>query len=132
MKETTHTREKAAAHSADNFLERSAKKHEAMATQEELEKLQYLSLVSRVCVELENHINMSDKVLAEFMIELALKSPTAKAFYQELEANEAGVDESFAESLFKLIMRMKPGGAGAAGSSSSASTSSTSTAGLSA
>ena len=29
----------------------------------ELERLEYLSLVSKVCNELENHIGMSDKVL---------------------------------------------------------------------
>lgn len=30
---------------------------------EELERLEYLSLVSRVCTELENHFDVNDKVL---------------------------------------------------------------------
>ena len=35
-----------------------------------MEKLQELSLVSKVCTELENHLGMSDKTLAEFIIEM--------------------------------------------------------------
>ena len=38
---------------------------------DELLQLEGLSLVSKVCTELENHLGISDKVLAEFIIELA-------------------------------------------------------------
>lgn len=32
---------------------------------EEVEQLEYLSLVSKVCTELENHLGMNDKDLGE-------------------------------------------------------------------
>lgn len=37
---------------------------------EELSKLEHLSLVSKICTELDNHYNMNDKDLAEFIIDL--------------------------------------------------------------
>ena len=43
---------------------------------EELRKLEQLSLVSKVCTELDNHYNLNDKDLAEFIIDLAEKNPT--------------------------------------------------------
>ena len=38
---------------------------------DELGNLQHLSLVSKVCTELDNHLGISDKTLAEFIIDLA-------------------------------------------------------------
>ncbi|CAL2239665.1 unnamed protein product [Prunus armeniaca] len=40
------------------------------ATDDGLKKLEYLSLVSKVCSELKTHIGVGDKVLAEFITEL--------------------------------------------------------------
>jgi len=34
---------------------------------DELKKLEYLSLVSKVCTELDNHLGISDKDLGEFI-----------------------------------------------------------------
>ena len=45
-----------------------------------LAELQYLSLVSKVCTELDNHLGVSDKTLAEFIIDLAKKNPELPAF----------------------------------------------------
>ena len=47
---------------------------------DELEKLEYLSLVSKVCMELENHLGLNDKDLAEFVIALAEKNKTFDKF----------------------------------------------------
>ena len=33
-----------------------------------MEKLKYLGLVNKICQELDNHIGVSDKTLAEFII----------------------------------------------------------------
>lgn len=33
---------------------------------EELQQLEYLSLVSKVCTELDNHLGLNDKDLGEF------------------------------------------------------------------
>lgn len=35
-------------------------------TMDELEKLEHLSLVSKLCTELENHYNLNDKDLGKF------------------------------------------------------------------
>ena len=48
-----------------------------------LAELQYLSLVSKVCTELDNHIGVSDKTLAEFIIDLAKKNPELPAFRRQ-------------------------------------------------
>lgn len=49
---------------------------------EDLKKLEDLSLVSKVCTELENHLGpgLNDKVLAEFCIAMATKHPTLESF----------------------------------------------------
>ena len=47
---------------------------------EELRELEHLSLVSKVCTELENHYDMNDKDLAEFIIDLADKHPQFEDF----------------------------------------------------
>jgi hypothetical protein len=47
---------------------------------EQLRKLQHLSLVSKVTAELENHLNIADKTLAEFVIELAKDQKNVDAF----------------------------------------------------
>lgn len=38
----------------------------------ELEKLEYLSLVSKICTELDNHLGMQDKDLGKFLGDLSL------------------------------------------------------------
>lgn len=37
-----------------------------MATLDEIKRLEYLSLVSKVCTELENHLGISEKDLGNF------------------------------------------------------------------
>lgn len=36
----------------------------------EIEKLEHLSLVSKVCTELENHLGMNDKDLGKFLFKI--------------------------------------------------------------
>ena len=50
----------------------------------DLEKLERLSLVSKVCTELENHLGLNDKDLAEFIIDLAEKNETFDKFKKAL------------------------------------------------
>ncbi|XP_042229267.1 ATP-dependent RNA helicase DHX8-like isoform X1 [Homarus americanus] len=76
---------------------------------EDLSKLERLSLVSKICVELENHLGLNDKDVAEFIISLAEKSKRLDKFKKELEDN--GGDQfadSFVESLWRLIQHMMP------------------------
>ena len=73
-----------------------------------LAELQYLSLVSKVCTELDNHLGVSDKTLAEFIIDLAKKNPELPAFRAALDENGAEFPQSFAQSLLALIQRLMP------------------------
>uniref|UniRef100_A0A8C3GC76 ATP-dependent RNA helicase DHX8 n=1 Tax=Cyclopterus lumpus TaxID=8103 RepID=A0A8C3GC76_CYCLU len=56
---------------------------------DELSQLEYLSLVSKVCTELDNHLGISDKDLAEFVIDLAEKQPSFDGFKELLLKNGA-------------------------------------------
>ena len=47
---------------------------------DELKKLEHQSLVSKVCTELDNHYNLNDKDLAEFIIDLAEKNSSFEKF----------------------------------------------------
>uniref|UniRef100_A0A3Q1APE4 RNA helicase n=1 Tax=Amphiprion ocellaris TaxID=80972 RepID=A0A3Q1APE4_AMPOC len=56
---------------------------------DELSQLEYLSLVSKVCTELDNHLGISDKDLAEFVISLAEKQTSFDGFKALLVQNGA-------------------------------------------
>lgn len=75
---------------------------------EDFKKLEHLSLVSKVCTELENHYNMNDSDLAEFLIDLAGKNDTFPTFKKALLENGAEFSDSFIENLLRLIKRMQP------------------------
>lgn len=75
---------------------------------DELEKLQYLSLVSKICTELENHLGFNDKDMAEFIIALAEENHTFDAFKDALSKNAAEFTDSFVASLFRIIQHMRP------------------------
>ncbi|KAK6642306.1 hypothetical protein RUM44_014029 [Polyplax serrata] len=74
----------------------------------ELEKLEHLSLVSKICTELENHLGINDKDLAEFIIALSEKHDTFDAFKTVLLKNGAEFSDSFTENLLRLIQHMQP------------------------
>ena len=67
---------------------------------EDLQKLEELSLVSKICTELENHLGINDKNLAEFIISLADKHPTVEKFKSSLIKNGADFPVS---TLFNFI-----------------------------
>ncbi|XP_061186085.1 ATP-dependent RNA helicase DHX8-like [Saccostrea echinata] len=75
---------------------------------DELQKLEYLSLVSKVCTELENHLGLNDKDLAEFIIHLAEKNDTYEKFKKALDENGAEFADSLVANLLRLIQKMKP------------------------
>ncbi|KAL3928499.1 MAG: hypothetical protein SGPRY_002362 [Prymnesium sp.] len=75
---------------------------------DEIEKLQYLSLVQKVCQELDHHLGLSDKTLAEFIIDLAKRHEDLPAFRSALEENGAEFPASFASSLHTLVKKMTP------------------------
>ena len=73
----------------------------------ELEELEYLSLVSKVCIELENHLGLDDKDLAEFVIALAEKNKHFDKFKNVLLENGAEFSDSLITNLLRLIQHMK-------------------------
>ncbi|XP_008587181.1 PREDICTED: ATP-dependent RNA helicase DHX8 [Galeopterus variegatus] len=75
---------------------------------EELAKLEYLSLVSKVCTELDNHLGINDKDLAEFVISLAEKNTTFDTFKTSLVKNGAEFTDSLISNLLRLIQTMRP------------------------
>ena len=87
---------------------------------DDLANLQYLSLVSKICTELDNHLGISDKTLAEFIIDLAKAHPELPAFRKALEENGAEFPEPFSASLLTLVAKMTPKKPAATASSSQA------------
>uniref|UniRef100_A0A6B2EC10 RNA helicase n=1 Tax=Phlebotomus kandelakii TaxID=1109342 RepID=A0A6B2EC10_9DIPT len=75
---------------------------------EELTKLEHLSLVSKICTELDNHLGLNDKDLAEFIIDLAEKNPTFPKFKAVLLEKGAEFSDSFISNLLRIIQLMKP------------------------
>jgi len=75
---------------------------------EEVTKLEHLSLVSKICTELENHLGLNYKYLAEFIIHLAEKNNTFAAFKKVLIENNAEFSDSFIANLLRIIQHMKP------------------------
>ncbi|XP_075950221.1 ATP-dependent RNA helicase DHX8-like [Anarhichas minor] len=75
---------------------------------DEIKRLEYLSLVSKVCTELENHLGISEKDLAEFIISLAEKHPTFEGFKATLFQNGADFTDTFIGNLLRLIHTMRP------------------------
>ena len=90
-----------------------------MASSAELARLQHLALVSKVSQELDNHLGVADRTLAEFVIELAGGCGDAKAFHGALAENGAELGAQLCETLFAQIAALKKGsraaGAGASG-----------------
>lgn len=79
---------------------------------DELRRLEHLSLVSKVCTELDNHYNMNDKDLAEFIIDLAGKHPKFDDFKKVLAENGAEFADSFVENILRIIQHMMPSKSG--------------------
>lgn len=94
---------------------------------DEVAKLEHLSLVSKVCTELENHLGMNDKdlgkkvrltnnnlflnsffLLAEFIIDLSEKHKTYESFKKVLLENGAEFSDSFIANLLRIIQHMRP------------------------
>ncbi|KAD4180486.1 hypothetical protein R6Q59_023675 [Mikania micrantha] len=73
-----------------------------------LKKLEYLSLVSKVCTELESHLGFGDKVLAEFITEIGRKCETVNEFDSKLKENGAEMPDYFVHTLLTIIHAILP------------------------
>ncbi|KAJ2504892.1 DEAH-box ATP-dependent RNA helicase prp22, partial [Coemansia sp. RSA 2052] len=79
-----------------------------MSKDSELHRLEYLSLVTKVTNELSNHIGISDKDVAEYIIHLHDASKGYADFKQRLDQDECGFSDAFIQTLHRLISTMKP------------------------
>lgn len=64
---------------------------------------------AQVCTELENHVGVGDKTLAEFIINLAEENEGLPAFQRALESNGAEFPDSFVVTLhgaFRVLARL--------------------------
>nr|XP_010926652.1 probable pre-mRNA-splicing factor ATP-dependent RNA helicase DEAH5 isoform X2 [Elaeis guineensis] len=80
----------------------------APAAEDGLKKLEYLSLVSKICTELESHVGCGDKVLAEFITELGRRSETVEEFDAKLKENGAEMPDYFVRTLLTIIHAIVP------------------------
>ena len=59
-----------------------------------------------VTAELESHLGISEKTLAEFIIELAAGKKSIKEFKQALAQNGAEMPESLVQTIWNVIQRL--------------------------
>ncbi|KAF2838927.1 putative RNA helicase-like splicing factor [Patellaria atrata CBS 101060] len=75
---------------------------------EDLTALESLGLVSKVNSELQNHLGISDKTLAEFVIAQHEKSSSLDEFKSSLEAMGAEFPNSLIQSIDRLVLTLNP------------------------
>ncbi|XP_019182334.1 PREDICTED: probable pre-mRNA-splicing factor ATP-dependent RNA helicase DEAH5 [Ipomoea nil] len=80
----------------------------AQVEEDGLKKLEYLSLVSKVCSELETHIGVGDKVLAEFITEMGRNCETVEEFDEQLKESGAEMPDYFVRTLLTIIHAILP------------------------
>ncbi|KAF3641984.1 ATP-dependent RNA helicase DHX8 [Capsicum annuum] len=73
-----------------------------------LKKLEYFSLISKVCSELEAHLGFADKVLAEFITELARNCFKVDEFDAKLKRCGAELPDYFVRTLLTIIHAILP------------------------
>ncbi|KAI9375740.1 P-loop containing nucleoside triphosphate hydrolase protein [Aspergillus egyptiacus] len=75
---------------------------------DDLQSLEHLSLISRITNELQNHLGVNDKVLAEFVVDQHLKCASFNEFRSRMEEMGAEFPTSLLESVDRLVLTMHP------------------------
>lgn len=75
---------------------------------DDLLNLELLSLVSKVTSELQNHVGLNDKTLAEFLISQRLESDSTDGFRKKLDQIGADFPPSLVDSIDRLVLTMHP------------------------
>lgn len=76
------------------------------STEDELKELERLSLVSKVCTELESHLGLGDKVVAAYIIDLGKSSRSVDDFEEKLKQFE--MPDYLVRTLFTIIHAILP------------------------
>ena len=75
---------------------------------DDLASLEFLSLVSKVMSEIQNHVGVSDKTLAEFVVDQHTRCSGLADFKAQLEAMGAEFPQSLLESIDRLVLTLHP------------------------
>jgi ATP-dependent RNA helicase DHX8/PRP22 len=75
---------------------------------DDLANLEFLSLVSKVTSEIQNHVGVSDKTLAEFVIDQHANCKGVDDYKTQLEEMGAEFPQSLVESIDRLILTLHP------------------------
>jgi ATP-dependent RNA helicase DHX8/PRP22 len=75
---------------------------------DDLANLEFLSLVSKVTSEIQNHVGVSDKTLAEFVIDQHANCKGVDDYKRQLEEMGAEFPQSLVESIDRLILTLHP------------------------
>ncbi|KAI9683551.1 MAG: DEAH-box ATP-dependent RNA helicase prp22 [Trizodia sp. TS-e1964] len=75
---------------------------------DDLASLEFLSLVSKVTSELQNHLGINDKTVAEFVIDQHSKCASFSEFKQKLDTMGVEFPLSFIESVDRLVLTLHP------------------------
>lgn len=90
------------------FVSNSRSNHPTFINMDDLTSLELLSLVSKVTSELQNHLGINDKTLAEFVIAQHSECSSLKDFKAHMGTMGADFPQSLLESLDRLILTMHP------------------------
>ena len=75
---------------------------------ESLKKLKEIPVVNKLMQELDRALDLKDKVLAEFILDLAKKSQNVDQFEKMLVENEADFSIELVNNLYATVTRMLP------------------------
>ena len=73
-----------------------------------LTKFQEMLAISKIMEHLELELGIEDKVLAEFVLNLARNSKSVDLFVEKLTENGANFNENTSNSIFALVTRILP------------------------
>ncbi|CAZ80890.1 unnamed protein product [Tuber melanosporum] len=79
-----------------------------MEALEDLQNLEYLSLVSKITTELGNHLGIDDKTLAEFVINLHQQTSSPEEFKKIIASHGVDFPDSLITSIDRLVLTMHP------------------------
>src|SRR5690348_15339456 len=72
---------------------------------QEISKLKDLFLTTEVVKLLETYLNIKEKVLAEFIIDIGTQSKNLEEFVKKLDEKEANFSEEFMDKLYETIKK---------------------------
>ena len=75
---------------------------------ESLKKIKEIPVVNKLMQELDRALDLKDKVLAEFILDLAKKSQNVDQFEKMLVENEADFSIELVNNLYATVTRMLP------------------------